>query len=218
MNAYVIALQPVQPEPDDQVRERGEHGLPVLGYVRLVEHLAHRHEPEVGRVLRVLGDGQPVGDEQLREVHLDHGVAAAAVRLDHPFALDGHRERAREQRRGDDALGFHQRPAVGRAAPVHLAATVATVAGIVFVAGRQRGNERYGGDRDTQHGGAESALPRPPQLNATARRTSARRLGIATVTVWPLFAAGGRRHRCITAGRHHQTRDGIVAAVSVTTV
>jgi len=86
--------------------------------VRLVEHLAHGDEPKVGRILRVLGDGQPVGDEQLREVHLDRGLDGRGVRLDHPLALDGHGERAGEIRRGYHALGADQRQVLRRAAQV----------------------------------------------------------------------------------------------------
>jgi len=76
--------------------------------VRLIEYLAHSDKAKIWGVLRVFGDCQPGGDEQLREVHLDSGFDSRGVRLDHPLAFDGHREWARKIRRGDHALGTDQ--------------------------------------------------------------------------------------------------------------
>lgn len=173
VHAYVIALQPVQPEPDDQVRQGAEHRLPVR-YVRLVEHLAHRHVPELLGVLRVLGDRQPVGDEQLREVHLDDGVAAGAadhrVRLDHPLALDGHPERARELRRGDHALALGQRLVERRPAPGHAAAAAANdhiIVVVVVVVFDDAGCRGQHGDGRVQHGRA--GLPTERSHRAVVR-------------------------------------------------
>lgn len=165
MHAYVVALQPVQPEPDDQVRERGDHGLAVLRYVRLVEHLAARlQEPERRWILQVLGDDQPVGDVQLREVHLDYGVRH--VGLDHPLALDRHRERARERRRGDHALGPDQRPVGRRAAPVRVGGTGASVTG-------RRQRRRQHGQGDGQQD--DAGVPRGPRRHVAMTVTVAAR-------------------------------------------
>jgi len=115
--------------------------------VRLVEHLAHGDEAKVGGILRVLGDGQPVGNEQLREVHLDRGLDGRGVRLDHPLALDGDSERAGEIRRGDHALGAYQRQVLRSAAQVWRAGgpfVAANAVHLVARSGRRCGHTEHG--------------------------------------------------------------------------
>lgn len=129
--------------------------------MRLVEHLAYRHEPEVGRILRVLGDGQPVGDEQLREIHLDdHRRPRRRVRLDHPFALGRHRKRPRETGRGDDAPGPGQRLVRRRAARWPGFATIAAAVAFAGLVGGGGGRRCRAGQRG--HGDGQQARARAP--------------------------------------------------------
>jgi hypothetical protein len=105
-HAHVIALEPLEPELEDEVGPEGAEPA-VLQDVALVD-LAEDGAPEarrLGLVVGVLGEAEAPGGVQLAQVDDYRGVAALGElrAVEDPEAVDRHGEGAREVGRGDDA-------------------------------------------------------------------------------------------------------------------
>jgi len=126
----------------------------------------------------------------LREVYLDRGFDGGGVRLDHPLALDGHRERAGKIRRGDHALGADQWQIFRCAAQLWRAGVRFITANAVELVARRR---RCG---HTEHGHCDEQQ------------------GRACVQTRP--GVPGRGRFVFTAGDHHAAISAVAAAAGIT--